>query len=162
VLLCEPFTKAMKRTFFILLSLYIVSFGYSQKNNNIPIKELPEKLSKEPRPVVIELYTDWCDICKIQAKIINKNEIVPVLLYEKFYFSQFNPESRSPVTFNGKTYTFITNGSGGIHELSIELGGKQATYPCWIILSPDYKILYRHNGLLKAGELEKILLKILQ
>lgn len=149
-------TKCMKRSITYLFILFAVSFGYSQKNY-VSFKELEQKMAQQPRPVVIKMYTDWCTICKIQDKQIEKNDSLQQTLADNYYYLEFNAESREPVTFNGAIYKFIPHGTGGLHELASQLSEAQSSYPVWIFLSPDYKIIARYNGLLKSTELIKLL-----
>lgn len=147
----------MKKIFVISLLLFAVSIGYSQKSYGISFKELEQKMTQQPRPILIKMYTGWCAICKIQDKQIEKDSALQQLLANNYYYIELDAESREPITFNTTIYTFIPHGTGGLHALAALLGDSKCAYPSWVLLSPDYKIEARYNGLIKSGELVKIL-----
>lgn len=119
-------------------------------------------MAEESRPILIKMHTDWCAVCKLQDRQIEKDKALQHQLAEGFYYIEFDAESRESLVFNGTEYNFIPHGTGGLHALAAELSETKASYPAWILLSPDYTILARYNGLLKSGELREILSKISQ
>ncbi len=147
----------MKKLFVIALLLFVVSFGYSQKNYAITFAELPAKMAQEPRPIIIKIYTDWCVICKLQNKQIEKDNSLMQLLANNYYYIEFDAESHEAIIFNGKEYYFIPQGTGGINALAIELSKAKSSYPYWVFLDSDYKILFQYNGLLKSKHLNTLL-----
>lgn len=147
----------MKKILSILLLLLTVSFGYSQKSYSISFKELEQKMTQQPRPILIKMYTGWCAICKIQDKQIEKDNALQQILANNYYYIELDAESREPISFNKTIYTFIPHGTGGLHELAALLGDTKGSYPCWVLLLPDYTIEARYNGLIKSRELVKIL-----
>jgi thioredoxin-related protein len=68
-----------------------------------------ESLQKEKRPVLIDLYTDWCGWCKVMEKKTYSNKNVMQYVQEKFYPVKVNAESRETITWNGKSYSFNPN-----------------------------------------------------
>ncbi|MNK01332.1 thiol:disulfide interchange protein precursor [compost metagenome] len=147
----------MKRSITYLLLLFAVSFGYSQKSYTVSFKELEQKMAQQPRAILVKMYADWCTICKIQDKQIEKNDSLQQILSNNYYYLELNAESREPIAFNGTVYKFIPQGTGGLHELASQLGEAKSSYPAWVLLSPDYKIIARYNGLLKSSELIELL-----
>lgn len=147
----------MKKVCSILLLLFAASIGYSQKSYGISFKELEQKMTQQPKPILIKMYTGWCAICKIQDKQIEKDKALQEILANNYYYLELDAESRTPITFNGTVYKFVPHGTGGLHELAAQLGDAKGSYPCWVLLSPDYKIAVRYNGLIKSIELVNIL-----
>lgn len=146
----------MKQKLFILVFLMLVMTADCQQT--VSFEELPQKMAIGPRPIVIKIYTDWCGICKLQDRQLAKNEEVKKLLSEKYYYLELNAETRKTLPFAGRAYKFIANGTGGINTLAAELCQSQS-YPCWVFLSPDYKVISSYNGLLKPEQLITILAK---
>ncbi|MCO6148204.1 thioredoxin family protein [Flavobacterium sp. NRK1] len=147
----------MKKQFLILLIIFAASFGYSQKNYTVTFTELTLKMAQEPRPIIIKIYTDWCAICKLQNKQIEKDSNLMQLLVNNYYYIAFNAESHEAIVFNGKVYHFIPQGTGGINALAAELSKAKSSYPYWVFLDSDYKILFQYNGLLKSKHLNTLL-----
>lgn len=142
----------------LILLLLLGGFAFGQKKYAVSFEELPLKMTENPKPVVVKIYTDWCGICKIQDKQIEKDIELQQIFAKDFYYVEFNAESRADITFNGRTYRFIPHGTkGGIHELAVALGGTQLSYPCWVLLDPGYYVTAGHSGLLKPKQLKALL-----
>ena len=129
------------------------------ENTTTPIAALADSLEAQAKPVLILLSTDWCRYCKMQKIQLERNRDFQAAK-NNFYFVEFNAETKDSILFNEKVYYFKNSGlSTGIHELAIELGNQKEgiSYPLWIILDKDYKVLLRRSGLLAPGELKEII-----
>lgn len=150
----------MRRIFIIVSLLLTISYAMAQdKNTTIPIEALADSLNKQAKPVLILLSTDWCRYCKMQKNQLERNQDFQAAK-NNFYFVEFNAETKDSILFNEKTYHYKSSGlSTGIHELATELGDRKEgiSYPLWVVLDKDYKVLLRRNGLLAPDELKKII-----
>ena len=144
----------MKQRLFILVFVMLAMTAYCQQR--ITFDVLPQKMALEPRPIAIKIYTDWCGICRLQDRQLAKSDDVKKLLTEKYYYLELNAETCKTLLFGGRVYKFIPNGTGGINALAAELCNSQS-YPCWVFISEDYKVVSTYNGLLKPGQLIEIL-----
>lgn len=140
----------------MLIFLMLAMTAHCQQK--VTFDELPQKMTEEPRPIVIKIYTDWCSICKLQDRQLSKSDEVKKLLTEKYYYLELNAETRKTLPFGDRVYKFIPNGTGGINALAAELCTSQS-YPCWVFLSEDYKVVSTYNGVLKPQQLIQILSK---
>jgi len=147
----------MTKIYLAILVFLNFSVGYSQKTYATTFEELPLKMAKEPKPILIKMYTAWCAVCKLQDRQIEKDNQLQKLLSDKYYYIEFNAESREAVLFNGREYIFLPNGKGGLHALANAFSEAKGSYPSWILLSPDYKLLSGYNGLLKSKDLIRVL-----
>ena len=65
--------RLFKYTFiFLLLSLD----QYSQEINWIGFNEISEYQKKNPKNVILDIYTNWCGPCKLMEKNTYKNKII--------------------------------------------------------------------------------------
>jgi len=96
--------------------------------------EASGKLEKEKKPVLIDLYTTWCGWCKQMDKKTYSNKAVAAYLNDKFYTVKFDAESRSPITWQGKTYNY--NPQYRVNEFALYLAHGQLEFPTTIIIAP--------------------------
>lgn len=114
----------------------------------------------EQRPVAVFLHTEWCRFCKNMEQTTFQNKQVVELLNERYYFVSFDGEQKESVTFRSHRFQYQPSGRNtGTHELAIALGtiNGSLAYPAFVILNPDYEIVFQHNAFLTAKELANIL-----
>jgi thioredoxin-related protein len=119
-------------------------------------EEAVEKSKVEKRKIFIDVYTDWCGWCKVMDRETFSDPNVAKILNEKFYPVKFNAEQRENITFNGNTFKFVANGSGGYHELAAALLNNQMSYPTVVFLNEDFAMLQPLAGYKKAPEFHMI------
>lgn len=145
------------RAILLLLFLLFYPVLHAQENSTVKFSELHKLQQKSPKPVLVKIYTGWCNICKIQDRQIAKSQELKTLLAQNIHYLELDAETKQEITFNTIRYTFIPHGlTGGVHALAAQLN-PAGSYPAWVLLSPDYKILWRCNGLTKPDDLIKIL-----
>ena len=76
----------------------------NEKINWISIAQLNELYAKNPKPVLIDIYTDWCGWCKEMDRTTYKHDKLANYINEKYYAVKFNAEQKESITFNNKTY----------------------------------------------------------
>jgi uncharacterized protein YyaL (SSP411 family) len=75
---------------------------------------------KEPRKVVVDVYTEWCGWCKKMDKATFQNEVIVKYLNENYYAIKFNAEQREDIHLKGKDYEYVKSmGGKGYHELAM-------------------------------------------
>lgn len=91
------------------------------------IDELEAAEAKQPRVVMVDVYTQWCGPCKMMSNQTFTHPDVVKYMNEHFYCVKFDAESGDSVVFKGKTfknpdYKPGTMGRNGVHELTMNLG----------------------------------------
>jgi thioredoxin-related protein len=92
-------------------------------------------LKNEKRPVLIDLYTDWCTWCKVMDKKTYSNKEVSRYVQQKFYPVKFDAEGHKTISWNGKTYAFNTRDKA--HDFAIYLTNGQLSFPTTVIIPVD-------------------------
>ena len=86
----------------------ITSFTYpsveKQSINWLTIEEAQALSEKEPRKIIMDVYTDWCGWCKKMDKTTFANEEVAQYVNENFYAVKLKADSQDKVTFKGKEF----------------------------------------------------------
>ena len=106
-----------------------------EKTKWLTLDEAIQNLKKEKRPVLIDLYTDWCGWCKVMDKKTYSNKNVSEYLSKKFYAVKLDAETRNIIQWNGKNYSF--NPQYKTHDFAIFLTGGQLSYPTTVIIPAD-------------------------
>ncbi len=147
----------------LVFGLILVHTTLSAQIKMQKFESIEKAITKESRPIVIFIHTDWCKYCLTMENTTFKNKEIIQTLNDKFYFISFNAESKKPIHFRDYDFKFIPNGrKTGIHELAIQLGtvNGEVSYPTLTILNDKYEIIFQHSSYLSAKQLNKILEKL--
>lgn len=138
----------------IALPVMLCSFTGSKKEKIqwLSLTELAEAYSKQPKPIIIDVYTSWCGWCKVMDKQTYGNEKVISYINENYYAVKFNAETKDTVALAGKKYGF--NPVYKANELAVYLLYGQMGYPSTVILSGIDAQPAPLSGFLKPAELE--------
>lgn len=111
-------------------------------------------LEKEKRPVLIDLYTDWCGWCKVMDKKTYANKNVARYLREKFYAVKVNAETKSAIAWNGKTFQY--NNNYRTNDFAVWLTQGRLEFPTTIIIPTDGSSPQAIPGFLEPKDFELI------
>lgn len=100
-----------------------------------------ELMKKEKKKIFIDVYTDWCGWCKVMDQKTFTDPTIAKLLNENFYPVKFDAEQRQDVSFNGTTFKFVENGRSGYHQLAASLLNNQLSYPNFVFLTEEFRIV---------------------
>ncbi|ALJ00678.1 thioredoxin family protein [Rufibacter tibetensis] len=103
-----------------------------------------EKSKKQPRKIMVDVYTDWCGWCKKMDKQVYQNPEVVRLLNKNFYVVKLNAEQRQAITIEGKTYRYQEKYKA--HELALALLKGQMSYPSTVFLNEKQQVMERVPG----------------
>jgi thioredoxin-related protein len=104
----------------------------AEKMKWLTLQEAQDSLAKVQRPVLIDLYTDWCGWCKQMDKKTYANKQVSGYITEKFYAVKLDAESKKEFVWKGKTYKF--NSEYKTNDFAIYLTGGQLSYPTTVFI----------------------------
>ncbi|MFC4262111.1 thioredoxin family protein [Ferruginibacter yonginensis] len=119
--------------------LVIIFCSFSNKPANketirwLSFDELQSAYQQQPKPIMVDIYTEWCGWCKEMDRTTYKNEKLVTYINEKYYAVKFNAETRAAISFNNKTFQY--NAQYRTNELAIYLTGGQLSYPTTVFLS---------------------------
>lgn len=105
------------------------------KTKWLTIQEVSDNLKTEKRPVLIDLYTDWCGWCKVMDKKTYSNKKVSEYLAQKFYPVKVDAESKQAILWKGKSYQYNTQYR--TNEFALYLTQGQLSYPTTVIIPAD-------------------------
>ncbi|NJN34452.1 MAG: DUF255 domain-containing protein [Saprospiraceae bacterium] len=103
-------------------------------------QEAVELNKKQPKKILVDVYTDWCGWCKVMDRETFTNDTVATFLAEKFYCVKLDAEMKDAIDFNGHKFEYIAGqGRGGVHTLAYSLLDGQMGYPTIVYLTENYE-----------------------
>lgn len=92
----------------ILLALFIGLGTLAVQAQEIKWMTMDEALAaqkKKPKPIFMDVYTDWCGPCKMLDKNTFQDPAVSKYISENYYAVKFNAEAKGDINFKGKKYS---------------------------------------------------------
>jgi thioredoxin-related protein len=129
--------------------------GGNEKIQWIKLDEASVKVKEQSKPIIIDLYTDWCYWCKVMDKKTYSNKKVIEYMNEHFYSVKLNAETKDAINWKDKTYRY--NSKYNINDFSIFLTYGRASFPTTVIIADDQSAPIPIAGYMEVKEIEKIL-----
>jgi len=90
-----------------------------------------------PRPIMLDVYTDWCSWCKFMMTTTFANKALAEYINNNFYAAKFNAETFDTVQFKGQKYINRRVGSKPSHDLASILLEGRLSYPSLVFFDRD-------------------------
>lgn len=121
--------------------------------------EAVELQKKNPKLIMVDVYTSWCGPCKMMSAHTFANPVIAKYLNENFYPVKFDAETWDSVKFNG--FVFKNNNPPGtqrpVHEFAISILDGKLSYPSIVFVDSDIKRVRIVVGFHNAAQFEPIL-----
>ena len=127
----------LKHIRLILLFCVFVTFALpvSAQIEWLSWEEAVARNAKEPKKILVDLYTDWCGWCKKMDKTVFTDSVIQAYVKENFYAVKFDAEQKETLVYDGHTFKFNpSSGRRGSHELAYALLDGRMTYPSIVYL----------------------------
>ncbi len=156
----------MKYFFFLLVLIPVSIFGQIKQNsiNWISWDDAESLMAKEPRKVLVDVYTQWCGPCKMMNKTTFHDEKVVNYINENFYAIKFDAEGADAVTFRGTTYANEAHdpsrsGRNATHDLTKAIAPVKGriAYPTIVYMDENFGILAPVQGMQQPAQIMPIL-----
>lgn len=123
----------------------------------LTIEEAFAKIQKEPRKVLIDVYTDWCGWCKVMDRETFKDKAVTDYINKKYYAVKLDAEQKGTIKLGDKEFKYLAQGGRGINEIALALTNNQPSYPTTVFLDDKFNMIQPLPGYLKAKEFHQII-----
>jgi uncharacterized protein YyaL (SSP411 family) len=148
--------KVMKS--FTLIAGLIISFSLlGQEVKWYSIEQAIELNKKEPRKIMVDVYTDWCGWCKKMDISTFSNKVIADYLNTTYYPVKFNAEQKENVVIDTTIFKFVAQGTRGYNQLAAVLLNGEMSYPSIVFLNEKVQIFYINKGYKDAKQFDEIL-----
>lgn len=146
----------------VISALFLLTSGLSALSqgaeiNWIKVDDLEAAQAREPRKVMIDVYTQWCGPCKMMMRNTFTNPDVISYINAHYYAVKFDAEGSDPVAFKGQTFSnpsYVPNkpGRNGVHELSRAF--QVRAYPTIVYLDENLEMIAPISGYKSPQQIE--------
>ena len=119
----------------------------------LTIEQAYVKMQKEPRKILIDVYTDWCGWCKVMDRETFKNKSVVDYINKKYYAVKLDAEQKGTITLGDKKFV----SQGRTHQLALALTNNQPSYPTTVFLDDRFQMIQPLPGYMKAKEFHEVI-----
>ena len=154
-------SKMIRSSILILfLSFGTLSNAQSSKINWMTFDEAVSAQAKNPKKIMVDMYTVWCGPCKLLDKNTFSNKDLIQYVNEHYYAVKFNAEGNSSLTFKDKLfsnpgYDPSRKGRNSQHELASYFG--ITAYPTILFLDEQAAYIAPIRGYHNPNQLELFL-----
>ena len=137
----------------VIALLFFVSTEISAQDkakiNWMSIDQAFEAIKKEPRKIVIDVYTDWCGWCKVMDKNTFSDAKVIDFVNKKYYAVKLNAEQAGQIKVGDKTYTYP--------DLASALMQGRMSYPTIVYLDEKFNMIQPIPGYQDAKAFHQVI-----
>ncbi len=155
------------KTFALSLMFLFTINGIAQSVgiNWISVAEAEKRMAKEPKKVLIDVYTDWCGPCKMMNSSTFQDPEIVNYINKHYYAVKFNAEGNDVVTLKGNSYKnqefdpARVGGRNGTHDFTKNIApvNGRIAYPTIVYMDENFQILSPVQGFYKSDQIKPIL-----
>ncbi len=147
----------MKKIIALAFFVFTSFVTQAQEVNWLSFEEALKMNQTNPKPILVDLYTDWCGWCKKMDATTYKNEVIVKYINDNFYAVKMDGEGKEDIAFKGKTFKFVQQGRTKYHELAAAILKGKMSYPSTAFFNAEQQLIQTVPGYLTTERFEKIL-----
>jgi thioredoxin-related protein len=152
----------MKRFSLVLISVLITSFTHTyaqaiatddSKINWMTLEEAFQATKKEPRKVLVDVYTSWCGWCKVMDQKTFSDPKVISYVNQKYYAVKLDAEQKADIVIGEQKYTW----QNGYNQAGQALLQNRMSFPTIVYLDERFSMIQPVPGYQDAPNFHKII-----
>ncbi len=153
-----------KISILFLLAIFSVANISAQEINWVTMNDAIKMQKKNPKKIMMDVYTTWCGPCKMLDKNTFQNPDVAAYVNEHFYAVKFDAEGEGEIfyknqLFENPQYDPNLSGRNAQHEFASAL--QITAYPTIVFFDEEANTIIPLKGYQTANQLE-VYLKLFQ
>ena len=142
----------------IILVLVFSGLVSAQEINWMSLEEAVAMQKKNPKKIMMDVYTNWCGPCKLLDKNTFQNKNVADYVNEHYYAVKFNGEGNDVINFNDREFKNerynpdLANRRNSAHDLTRYF--KVNAYPTMVFIDENGGFIFPLRGYKTPQELE--------
>jgi len=132
--------------------------------NWVSIEEAQELIKKEPKKILIDVYTKWCGPCKMMTKFTFNDKWTSDYINENYYAVKWDAEGPDSCTFDNKLFTnpgHVAGKSGrnSTHQFTEAIAPVKGriAYPTIVFIDENLNLITPVQGYQKPDQFEPML-----
>ncbi|WP_228850553.1 thioredoxin family protein [Aegicerativicinus sediminis] len=124
----------------------------------VSLEKALELQKKNPKKIMMDVYTNWCGPCKMLDKNTFHNKDVVEYVNKNYYAVKFNGEGNEVIKYNGKTFSNanynpdLANRRNSVHDLTRYF--QVNAYPTIVFFDETGGVISPIRGYQKPQQLE--------
>ncbi len=149
--------QILKAGFIVVAGLLLVVSASAQRTAGLwqSWNDIQVMSKKDKKPVIIDIYTNWCRYCKLMEKNTYGHDSVKNYLVRNYYRYKLNAQSRDSIVYMGKVFKY--NPLYKVHDFVLYLTKGNVAYPATVILPSENQPPYYELGALEPHQMEMLL-----
>lgn len=147
----------MKKLLLSILAIFTIQLVGSAQINWMTWDEAIEANKKNPKKIMVDVYTDWCGYCvKMDRNTFSDPNVIEAVNRD-YYAVKFNAEQKEDIKFKNKKYSFVNGGRRGSHELAQMLLNGRMGYPTVVFLNDNAEVIQPVPGYIEPEKFTPII-----
>lgn len=149
----------MKKFAFVMVLILSMSFtSIAQQINWLTFEEALALQKKNPKKIMMDVYTNWCGPCKMLDKNTFQNGDVAKYVNDNYYAVKFDAEGNEKINYKGNSYINksykpeMASRRNSVHDLTHAL--QVNAYPTIVFFDEKGDMIFPLRGYQEPGQLE--------
>jgi thioredoxin-related protein len=108
---------------------------------------------KEPRKIMVDVYTGWCGWCKVMDQKTFTNDRVADFVKEKFYAVKLDAEIKDTITIGTQKYIW----QNGYNQAGVALLQGKMSFPTIVYLDEKFNMIQPVPGYQEAPQFHQVI-----